>query len=178
MKEVIIGIDPGKTGGISVIFNGSIMEYHKTPLISDKVIDIHMFANIINDIKQLCNLNGYKLIMFIETVHAIYGASAKSTFEFGYVSSVPVTIAATLGISYVMVDPKTWQKPCWQGIPIQKKMEKGKQKTNTKAMSLLAAKRLFPDEKFLGTERSRVPHDGIVDATLIAYFGFKFYQEI
>lgn len=45
-----------------------------------------------------------------------------------------------------------------------------KPKVDTKATSLLAAKRLFPDETFLATQRSKVPHDGIVDAVLIGLY--------
>lgn len=50
-------------------------------------------------------------------------------------------------------------------------LEKQEQpKVDTKATSLLAAKRLFPEETFLATTRSKVPHDGIVDAVLIGLY--------
>ena len=45
-------------------------------------------------------------------------------------------------------------------------------KTDTKATSLNAARRIFPGETFLATPRSKKPHDGLVDAALIAYVGF------
>ena len=60
-----------------------------------------------------------------------------------------------------MVVPQTWQKVCWEGVPKQ---------DNTKATSLLAARRLFPAEKFLATQKSSVPHDGLVDAALLAKY--------
>ncbi len=67
----------------------------------------------------------------------------------------------------------------WQGVPLiqkidgKKKNKDGtqKMKTDTKAMSLVAAQRIFPNESFLATERSSVPHDGLVDAALICEFG-------
>lgn len=49
-------------------------------------------------------------------------------------------------------------------------VKKQKVKVDTKATSLLAAKRLFPNETFLATARSKVPHDGIVDAVLIGEY--------
>jgi hypothetical protein len=38
-------------------------------------------------------------------------------------------------------------------------------------MALIAAKRLFPNESFLATEKSKKPHDGMVDSTLICEWG-------
>ena len=64
---------------------------------------------------------------------------------------------------HALYPAKTWQGTFWK----KPKMAKG-QKFDTKAAALVAAKRLWPDEKFLATERSKVPHDGIVDALLIA----------
>ena len=41
-------------------------------------------------------------------------------------------------------------------------------KVDTKATSLTAAKRLWPGDGFLASPKSKVAHDGIVDAMLIA----------
>ena len=73
-------------------------------------------------------------------------------------------------IPYTKVQPKKWQKQAWEGIPLIKKPSStGKtQVTDTKAMSLIAAKRLFPKEDLRATERSKIPHDGKVDSLLMA----------
>jgi hypothetical protein len=49
---------------------------------------------------------------------------------------------------------------CWQGVPVQQKNGKN----DTKATSLIAATRLFPNQKFLKSK------DGQVDAALIAKY--------
>jgi hypothetical protein len=41
----------------------------------------------------------------------------------------------------------------------------------TKEYALNKVKQLWPDETFLATKRSSVPHDGMVDAALIAEYG-------
>ena len=71
-------------------------------------------------------------------------------------------IFATLGMSFVEVPPKTWQKLF--GI----KSSKG---NDTKAQSYLVATRLFPDLEFK-TPRGR-DLDGRCDAALIAEYGRK-----
>ena len=45
-----------------------------------------------------------------------------------------------------------------------------KTKVDTKAMALMAAKRLFPKVNLIMTERSTTPHDGLVDALLMAEY--------
>lgn len=61
------------------------------------------------------------------------------------------------GFRWHRVTPQAWQKPllkCPAG--------------DTKAAALSMAKALWPQEKWLGTERCKVPHDGAIDAALIA----------
>jgi len=41
----------------------------------------------------------------------------------------------------------------------------------TKSVALKKANELWPDEKFLATERSKTPHTGMIDAALIAEYG-------
>jgi hypothetical protein len=44
-------------------------------------------------------------------------------------------------------------------------------KGDTKPAALAKAKQLWPAETWLATNRSTKPHDGLVDAALIAEFG-------
>ena len=175
-NTIIIGIDPGKDGAIAVYFDDGKITYDKSPVIG-KEIDIHEYVEILKTVVEWCNKYDRKIMAFVEDVHALYGSSASSTFNFGGSVYMARTALIALGIPFVLIKPKQWQAKCWQGVKLQKKVEKGKAKTDTKATSLLAAKRLFPEEGFLATERSRVPHDGIVDACLLAYYGRNFYKE-
>lgn len=54
----------------------------------------------------------------------------------------------------------------WQDAMLGKKREAGM----TKVIALALANELAPDETWLATKRSSIPHDGMVDAFLIARY--------
>jgi hypothetical protein len=126
--------------------------------------------------------------VLFEDLHSIFGTSAASNFSFGLNNGLVTGMVQTAGISYTKVQAKKWQKEMFEGIrpvevPAMEKKLKGqsakqkvdkngnlKYKVDTKATALIAAKRLFPKESFLATQRSKVPHDGIVDAVLIGLY--------
>ncbi len=66
-----------------------------------------------------------------------------------------------LGVPYEVVEPRRWQKALLDGLP----------KGDTKAASVLVAKRLFPAVSLRRTERSRTDDHNIADALLIAEYG-------
>lgn len=158
-----IGIDPGKSGGICLINEAGDLYTFKIPMIG-KLVDLHEMAVIIRNCAALKNH-----MFCLEDVSSIPGASAGSNFAFGENKGHIEGLLVGMGASYQKVAPKAWQKVCWEGVPLMKK-SCGK-KNDTKAMSLVAAKRLFPGESFLASARSSVPHDGLVDAALIAKYG-------
>lgn len=113
-----------------------------------------------------------KIHCVIEDVHAKFGSSAKATFSFGYVCGATEAMLIAHDIPYTKVNPKKWQKEMWEGIPVQKKpSSSGKTMVNdTKLMSLMAAKRLFPEVDLRASNRSKIPHDGKVDSLLLAEY--------
>jgi hypothetical protein len=54
----------------------------------------------------------------------------------------------------------------WQDVELGKRLAKGQ----TKVKALAVANDLWPEESWLATSRSRTPHDGMVDAALIAHY--------
>jgi hypothetical protein len=50
---------------------------------------------------------------------------------------------------------------------------KGMAKGNTKVTALKRANALWPEQDWLATKRSKVAHDGIVDAALIAHYAIS-----
>jgi len=80
-------------------------------------------------------------------------------FTFGHL----VTLLKLENRRYQTVLPKMWQKEFWT----RPKMAK-KERFDTKAAAFAAAIKLWPMADFTATERSTTPHDGIVDALLIA----------
>jgi hypothetical protein len=161
-----VGIDPGKNGAI-VSLNVETMEvkFYKMPLIAKKEYDIQEFFKIMNSFENS------KVIT--EDVHAIANGGAKSTFEFGKGVMMVECAIVSGNLPYVKVQPKIWQKVALQGVPIiyKGKTESGKDKVDTKGMALIAATRLFPNTEFHFGGRASVPHNGIVDALLMAYYG-------
>lgn len=164
-KKLRVGIDPGKSGFITEISVRGIISY-PIPTIKGKFIDILELHDILE------NISFTDAHVVLEDVHAIFGSSAKSTFSFGFVCGLIEGILVSLKIPYTKVQPKKWQKVMWEGIPVIKKPSTtGKtQVTDTKAMSLMAAKRLFPDVDLRATERSTKPHDGKIDSLLLAEY--------
>lgn len=167
-----IGIDPGKNGYICVYEEvvdeagtNSCFTYYPIPLVKNE-LDISRLNDILD---QYMITFGYTNVhCVLENVHALFGASAKSTFNFGWIFGVIEGLLTANRIPYTKVAPKDWQKEMWQGIP--KITKQGKNSTDTKAMSLLAAKRLFPNEDLRATERSVKPCHDKIDALLLAEY--------
>jgi hypothetical protein len=61
----------------------------------------------------------------------------------------------------LFVYPQTWQRAVLGKFPAGQ----------SKATALRTARRLWPFSDFLATPKSRKPHDGMIDAALIGFFG-------
>jgi len=170
MDKIFIGIDPGKKGALAVIDIGmNVLETSVTPLVGDDY-------DISKMLKILAKYKGKEVFVCLENVHAIQGkAGGSSNFQFGRGKGLWEMAILGLKFTTLYIEPKEWQKISWEGVTQQKiytgktlKSGKPQEKIDTKNTSLVAVKRLFPGETLLATNRSRVPHDGIVDALLIA----------
>ena len=166
MNKRYIGIDPGKDGAVIILSgNGQLLEKRIIPKIKNEV-DESELAQIIRDI-------GQESIVVIEDVHAIFGSGAGATFSFGDICGFVRGLLVGYRIPFVKVQPKKWQSVMFEGVPeIIKPMKEGQKRKvrDTKAMALIAAKRLFPDVDLRMSERAKNPHDGIVDALLMAEY--------
>ena len=172
-----IGIDIGKNGAIVIQdLNSGDITKHIMPLISNE-IDVKSLYDIFYKYKDK------KCMCAMEDLHAIFGSSAKSTFTFGFVAGATEAIILSLGIPYIKVQAKIWQKEAFRGIKeirkpstINKKGVEVKGRLDTKAMALLASKRLYPKFDSTPSERSKKAHDGIVDALLISDYIINNYN--
>lgn len=159
----IISADPGFTGAVAIISPGGDVFTLKTPLLEDD-IDCE---KIINFIKSFENI---EFSGIIEDVHSVFNSSAKSNFQFGRALGIIEGIFSALKIKFTKVQPKIWQKQMFEGIDMIKRIDKGKEKTDTKAMALKAVQKIYPNANLLPTKRCKKPSDGIVDAILIAEY--------
>lgn len=160
-----IGIDVGVNGGISIIDEDRLLTTYTIPRVKTKV-DLAALNDILAD-------QGNSVYVCIEDVHSIFGSSAKSNFSFGRIAGVLLGMVVSQKLyRYELVQPKKWQKEIWTS---QDMIKKPNGRTDTKATSLLAAKRIFPGYDFTPTERARKPHDGLYDSALIAEYCRRIY---
>lgn len=164
MAKRLVAIDPGKDGGIAVFVNDRLTELHSIPQIGDKV-DHRKLSSILH------NILDNDTFVIIEEVHAIFGASAASNFSFGHINGFLLGTVIANGCPYTMVQPRKWQSEVWITQDKVYKSPKSKRKSvDTKATSLLAAKRLFPKQDFRKSSHTKKFHDGLIDAALIGKY--------
>jgi len=188
-RDVFIGIDPGKDGGI-VIKDGNnyekiTMPVHKVET-GDKLksgkpktkteFNERGFRQIILDINKRykdCNFIGA-----IEEVTGRTGWSAQNNFNFGHTAGLQRMIFIMLKVDYISVRPAKWQSYVRQGYPdLKKKSSSGKTMvSDPKATALMIVEKEFPHIDFRKTERSKVPHDGLIDAFLICLYRYRTYN--
>lgn len=168
-NRVYLGIDVGSKGFIT-LNTGSEFKFYS---IADN--DIYQLSDIFRDIK-----NEYpNIVCVIESVHAIFGSSAKATFAFGEINGILKGLLMANKIPYHLVPPKTWQKEMWDNKDLVvsyktitvKGKDVSKKDINTKQTSINAAKRIFPNIDLRKTERCKNPDDNKVDSLLIAEYG-------
>lgn len=168
-SRIWAAVDPGKKGAIVFIDEFGDIEIHTMPTIGNKEKDY--------DLQELRNVllkYAPSIVHFIiEDVHSIYGSSAAGNFDFGMGVGMIRMGTAMAQIPFTLVQPKAWQKKMFEGVgDIKKpgKKETGRGSLDTKAMALIAVQRLYPKLDLRKSSRSEKPHDGIVDALLMANY--------
>lgn len=164
-----IGIDPGVKGCISIVDEtGKFIESFFL-LKNAKNVDTVEISN------TLLNLSKYEdnCHVIIENIHAIFGSSAKGTFNFGFIAGLIEGVIATISLPYTKVNPKIWQKEMFRGVNvITKPSTTGKtQVIDTKKMSFLASHRIFPTVDLRRTSKCKNEDDNFSDSLLMAEYG-------
>lgn len=187
MARIIIGCDPGMTGGIAILVDGKIHALHKMPIFEVKTIKNkkakkvkHLDVEAIYKILEPLFKND-KPEVYVEELTHLFGLPSTSNFKLGYACGIIHGILQTLGDFY-LIHQKKWQQ-IWIPEDIEHEIDKktgkikmvrrGKSsqpKINTKATSLNCAKRIYPGHDLIAPG-GRKPHDGCIDALLIATFG-------
>ena len=108
---LIIGIDPGITGGISILKNKKVLEVYDTPTMIDgkknkRQVNGSQITNIIKE--QLKNDN--EIMVVVEHVNAMPGQGVTSMFNFGQSFGVIKGICAALSLPIHFVRPTKWKK--------------------------------------------------------------------
>lgn len=175
MEKTYIGIDPGSIGFITALFPNGEKEFYSI----DENDDLAL-GRIIADIKK----RSWEVVACMEDVHAIFGASAGSTFNFGEIKGILKGLLVAHEIPYHLVSPKDWQKEIWvhqDEIYVTKsrtmtdketgvKYQKSFKAVDPKPTSYNAARRIFPNVDLRKNERCKKYDDNKCDSLLIAEY--------
>jgi len=110
---IIIGIDPGISGAISVVENKKILEVYDTPTMIDGKKNKRQInsAQVTNIIKERLNKDKDKeVVVVVEHVNAMPGQGVTSMFNFGQSFGVIKGICAALSLPIYFVRPTKWKK--------------------------------------------------------------------
>jgi len=156
----ILGIDPGLAGGLALLcpHDGIILE----PMFIDD-------EGKLDVVKLALWIGGHASeirVCYLEKVNgAPIGGRQKGSFgafNFGMGFGILRGILAACGVRTVLVRPQEWQKVMHKGLD---------PKQDSKLRSYEAFEKIFPDIDAYKTDRSKKPHEGMVEALLIAEFG-------
>ena len=108
---IIIGIDPGISGAISIIENKKILEVYDVPTMIDGKKNKRQInsAQVTNIIKER-TINGKDVVVVVEQVNAMPGQGVTSMFNFGQSFGVIKGICAALSLPIYFVRPSKWKK--------------------------------------------------------------------
>ena len=108
---IIIGIDPGISGAISVVENKKVLEVYDTPTMIDGKKNKRQInsAQVTNIIKERLN-SDKDVIVVVEHVNAMPGQGVTSMFNFGQSFGVIKGICAALSLPIYFVRPVKWKK--------------------------------------------------------------------
>lgn len=152
---ILVGIDPGKRGGIA-----AINEHHDIVCLSTMPENIMEFSDIMTAFKT----KRHAVMVYLEKAQVFPGNGACGMFNYGKHYGELVTALRFVGLPFREVSPKTWTS----------KMHQGCDATHPKAKSKIAIKRIFPDIDLSDPKnpKSKKIHEGILDALIIAEYGF------
>lgn len=150
-KRCVIGIDPGKKGGIAFLDN-EYPEYNFTTVMpmAGQELDMDEVRSIIDNCEPR--------VVVIEKVASMPKQGVSSTFTFGKGYGQVLGICAAFRIPIELVLPQRWKNNVLAGTK------------KDKDASIAYVRRVFPSLQIIN-ERCREPHDGMTDALCIAEYG-------
>lgn len=154
---VIAGIDPGKTGALSIVYPDGFVECYDVPVVKLKGKTVPAWSNWFDVWQSALGIADVKLVV-IEDVASRPGQGVTSMFSFGRSLGFVHAIAAAERCSVQFVSPSTW---------------KGKLGllNSSKGASREKATMLYPKARGL---MDRVKDDGRAEAILLAHYGRKY----
>jgi hypothetical protein len=154
--DLWVGIDPGKRGAIAAVDHRAKIQ-HCLPLEGDPKT-LHEWLTTKNDF--------YIRHVFLEKAQSLTGQGVRGIFTYAEEYGILQGILITTQTPYTLIPPQKWQKTMFVGT----KAMNGLNKRDPKERALEAANRVFTKKKsfWLKNDRCKKPHDGMVDAALLA----------
>jgi len=152
---VIIGVDPGQTGGIAVLEKGKIISLFDMPTSArlhgkGQQVDAYSLTSSLLDF-----VTNNNIIVHIEAVSAMPKQGVTSTFRFGE------SVGVVLGVCGALQFPVRWVRPAyWK----KKAGLAGKEKDAARTLAI----QMHPE---ISDQLTRKKDIGRADAILIAEFG-------
>ena len=165
MKNIYLGIDPGKDGALVAINDdgavaGSFLTSRDfTTTIGKSSKREYLASRMSYAIKCLGGKHNIKLAV-VEKQSARPGQGVSSTFSTGFGYGLWVGILAAHSIPFVEVRPKTWTSHILRDVPGE-----GKSRSVYAVMNRMPDLDLTPGLK-------RKPHDGLADAGCLALYAY------
>ena len=143
--KIYIGIDPGKSGAMAILYPNGKLE------------TMPFNAMAYNEALHDISINpDYGCICCLEKVSAMPGQGVVSMFNFGHNLGYIEGLLNAWDIPYQLVPPQTWKREF--------------SLSSDKSKSIEVCQKLFPKVNLKATERSRKPSDGIAEAILMAEY--------
>lgn len=158
----ILGIDTGAKGGLVLIDHKLRLVENQKPLPMQPRGELEVLDT--DELEQfLLNLPA-ETYVFLEEISAAYALTGTAALSLGrcYGQVELLCYQNEERLRVRRIAPTTWSAKIHEGMSNDLK---------PKAKSRMAVEKLFPGHDFRATKRSRVPHEGLVDAALIAYYG-------
>jgi hypothetical protein len=158
--SIIIGIDNGITGGLCAIsaHHGLIIATSTMPSIRHRKRNEIDIRRIHIWLSEVTNGNLSNADYVIEEPNNSRNASTAYSVASSFHSMRG--FFETKMLAWHRITPQSWQRAMLGKVPAGE----------TKAYALAKARELWPDEKWLATERCSKPHEGMIDAALIAEY--------
>lgn len=151
---MIAGIDPGMSGGVAIMGEDGQIVFKGVMPIRHKLLDCDALVKILKSNKVK--------IAWLERAHAFPKQGVSSSFNYGRHFGTIEGVLHTCRIPITLIIPKVWTSDIHEGLdPMLPAKEK----------SAIAISRMYPGIDFRSSSRCRKPHDGIMDAVLIAEHG-------
>jgi crossover junction endodeoxyribonuclease RuvC len=158
VTPLVLGIDPGLSGGIAALHGSEILCLADLPSIAvtrgKRTRREYLPGELVEIVRSiLAQVHGAtEVLALVERVHSMPGQGVASSFAFGLGTGLIVGVLATLHVAFEWVEPRAWKR----GVGLLQGSDKG--------ASLELAQRLYPTAE-IGRK------DGRAEALLIARFG-------